>query len=304
MTESRAHLIDGKNIAETILKETAAHTQQYIRQEGGPPCLAVILVGDDPASNIYVRNKSIAAKRMGFTSIQENLPLDVPESTIIALIERMNKDQSVNGILLQLPLPKHINASKIIELINPEKDVDGFHPVNIGRLVTGNRDKALIPCTPAGCVVLAKSVHGNDLSGLHTVIVGRSNIVGKPCAQLFLAENCMITITHSYTKNLADITRNADILLSATGQPNMIKGSGIKAGATVIDVGINRLPGNEKNEGKSRITGDIDFESAWKIAGAITPVPGGVGPMTIAMLMQNTLIAAQRQSKHAGHKSA
>ncbi len=294
MTE--ATIIDGKVIAARVTYKIAAQTEDYVRETGTPPCLAVVLVGEDPASSIYVRNKGRTAEKVGFNSIQHTLPIDTPEDDLIALINKLNSDPVVNGILVQLPLPTHINATKIIELIAPEKDVDGFHPINIGRLGAGDFDKALIPCTPAGSVILAKSVLGDNLSGLHTVILGRSNIVGKPAAQLFLAENCTVTIAHSRTRNIEDVVRLADIVVAAVGRPEMVKGEWIKPGATVIDVGINRIAAPEKGEGKTRLVGDVDFTSAATVAGYITPVPGGVGPMTIALLMANTFAAACRQN--------
>lgn len=292
---SEAAVIDGKAIAARITDKVAAATETFIARTGAPPGLAVVLVGADPASALYVRNKGRMAERLGFRSVQKTLPADAPESKLVALIEDLNSDPAVNGILVQLPLPDHIGASKIIELIAPEKDVDGFHPINVGRLGAGKFDQTLIPCTPAGCIVLAKSARGADLSGLNVVVVGRSNIVGKPAAQLFLKENCTVTIAHSRTKNLDAVVRGADIVLAAAGRPEMIKGAWLKPGATVIDVGVNRVPDPAKGEGKSKLVGDVEFVSARAAAGAITPVPGGVGPMTIALLMANTLIAACRQ---------
>jgi len=291
-----AKLIDGKTIAGAITDTIAEWTGNYIRETGAAPCLAVILVGDDPASGVYVRNKGRIADKIGFQSIQKTLPAQTTQEALIEIIEDLNQTASVNGILVQLPLPDHINQSKIIELIAPEKDVDGFHPINVGRLGAGEFDNALIPCTPAGSVILAKAARGNNLSGLNTVIIGRSNIVGKPAAQLFLKENCTVTIAHSRTKNIEDVVRSADIVIAAVGRPAMVKGDWIKPGATVIDVGINRIPAPEKGEGKYKLVGDVDFTSALATAGAITPVPGGVGPMTIALLMANTFTAACRQN--------
>ncbi len=289
-------IIDGKTIAASITDKIARQTGDYIREIGSPPCLAVVLVGEDPASAVYVRNKSKMADKVGFKSIQKILPAETPEDDLIAIIKDLNNDPTIHGILVQLPLPGHINESKIIELIASEKDVDGFHPINVGRLGAAQLNKALIPCTPAGSVILTKSVHGDNLSGLHAVIIGRSNIVGKPVAQLLLNENCTVTIAHSRTKDLEDVARSADILVAAVGRPGMVKGDWIKPGASVIDVGINRVPAPEKGDGKSKLVGDVDFESASKVAGALTPVPGGVGPMTIALLMANTLTAARRQN--------
>lgn len=293
---SAATIIDGKAAAAAITDRLATATQTYIAETGAPPCLAVVLVGEDPASAVYVRNKGRMAEKIGFRSIQKTLPADTPEEELIAMIEAFNNDPSVNGILVQLPLPDHIDESKIIELIAPEKDVDGFHPINVGRLGVGDFEKALLPCTPAGCIVLAKSAHDGDLSGLNAVVIGRSNIVGKPVSQMLLKENCTVTIAHSRTRNLEDVVRGADLVIAAVGRPEMVKGDWLKPGATVIDVGINRAPAPEKGDGKTKLVGDVDFETAVEVAGAITPVPGGVGPMTIGMLMFNTYIAACRQN--------
>ena len=290
-----AEIIDGKATAAKLTDALAVQTQEFVEKTGAAPCLAVVLVGDDPASAVYVRNKGKTAGKIGFNSIQKTLPADTPEAELITIIEGLNNDSAVNGILVQLPLPDHIDESKIIDLINPEKDVDGFHPINVGRLGAGDFKNALIPCTPAGSVILAKSALGDNLSGQNAVIIGRSNIVGKPVAQLLLAENCTVTIAHSRTKNLEDTVRAADIVVAAVGRAEMVKGDWIKPGATVIDVGINRIPAPEKGDGKTKLVGDVDFASAKTVAGAITPVPGGVGPMTIALLMQNTLTAARRQ---------
>ncbi len=290
-----AQIIDGKAIAARITGDLADQARRFTDAAGSPPCLAVVLVGDDPASSVYVRNKGKTAEKIGFRSVQKILPSDTAEDDLIAEIESLNADPSVNGILVQLPLPDHIDESKIIELISPKKDVDGFHPINVGRLNAGEFDKALIPCTPAGSVTLAKDALGDDLSGKHVVVVGRSNIVGKPAAQLFLAEHCTVTIAHSRTKDLPALIRTADIVVAAVGRPEMIKGDWIKPGAAVIDVGINRIDAPEKGEGKTKLVGDVDYAGAVEVAGAITPVPGGVGPMTIAMLMANTLKAAKRQ---------
>lgn len=291
---SDAKIIDGKAVAAEITDRLAGETKKFTDETGTTPCLAVVLVGDDPASAVYVRNKGKTAEKVGFTSIQKTLLAETSEADIIALIEALNNDSNVHGILVQLPLPDHIDEGKIINLISPEKDVDGFHPINVGRLGAGDLEKALIPCTPAGSVILAKSALGDSLSGLNAVVIGRSNIVGKPVAQLLLAENCTVTITHSRTKNLRDVVRGGDLVIAAVGRPEMVKGEWLKPGATVIDVGINRVDAPEKGEGKTKLVGDVDFESAKAVAGAITPVPGGVGPMTIALLMQNTLTAAKR----------
>ncbi len=292
---SQATRIDGKTIAANVTDQIAIASAKFTDQTSVQPCLAVVLVGDDPASSVYVRNKGKMAEKIGFNSIQKTLPADTTESELIAIVTKLNQDPGVNGILVQLPLPDHIDTSKIIELINPEKDVDGFHPVNVGRLGAGELHKALIPCTPAGSVILAKSHLGKNLSGSNIVIVGRSNIVGKPAAQLFLNENCTVTIAHSRTRNIQGLVKTADILVAAVGIPEMITGDWVKPGSTVIDVGINRIDAPEKGVGKTKLVGDVEFESASQIAAAITPVPGGVGPMTIAMLMANTLSAACRQ---------
>jgi len=293
MTEAK--IIDGKAIAAGLTDNLSEETKMFVANSGAPPCLAVVLVGDHPASAVYVRNKGKTAEKVGFKSIQKTLPADTAETELISIIKNLNNDAAVNGILVQLPLPDHIDEGKIIDLIAPEKDVDGFHPINVGRLGAGDLKNALIPCTPAGSVILAKSALGENLSGLNAVIIGRSNIVGKPVAQLLLAENCTVTIAHSRTKNLEEVVRIADLVVAAVGRPEMIKGDWIKPGATVIDVGINRVPAPEKGEGKHKLVGDVDFQSSKEVAAAITPVPGGVGPMTIALLMRNTLTAARRQ---------
>lgn len=290
-------VIDGKAIATEKNRKTAEQTVKYKEKTGQTPCLAVVLVGEDPASSVYVRNKAITAGKVGFRSLQKEFPSTVSEEQLLDTIRELNEDPEVNGILVQLPLPPQIDSKKVIQLIEPAKDVDGFHPINAGRLVTGELDEALLPCTPAGCIEILRSVHGNQMAGLHAVVVGRSNIVGKPVAHLLLAENCTVTITHSHTPNLQEITRNADILVVAVGKPECIKGDMIKTGATVVDVGINRISSLKEGEPSFRLVGDVDFTEACRVAGAITPVPGGVGPMTIAMLMWNTLTAAIRQNR-------
>jgi methylenetetrahydrofolate dehydrogenase (NADP+)/methenyltetrahydrofolate cyclohydrolase len=236
------------------------------------------------------------AEECGFHSVQHTLPAETPEQDLLALVDKLNADPAIHGILVQLPLPKHIDEKKILLALDPAKDVDGFHPVNVGYLASGARDEALVPCTPAGSVILVKHALGNDLSGREAVVVGRSNIVGKPVAQLLLAENCTVTICHSRTRDLAAVCRRGDIVVAAVGRPEMVKGDWIKPGACVIDVGINRVPAPEKGEGKTKLVGDVDFAAAARVAGAITPVPGGVGPMTIAMLMANTVTAAARKA--------
>ena len=296
---TRARLIDGKSVAETVIERVKEARDRLMSELGVKPGLAVVLVGENPASRVYVRNKSLKAEECGFHSEQHTLPAETTEAELLALIARLNADPRIHGILVQLPLPKHIGETKVLLALDPDKDVDGFHPINVGRLASGARDLALIPCTPAGCVILAKHALGNDLSGLEAVVVGRSNIVGKPVAQLLLAEHCTVTICHSRTRDLPAVCRRGDILVAAVGRPEMVKGDWIKPGACVIDVGINRVPAPEKGEGKTRIVGDVDFAAASRVAGSITPVPGGVGPMTIAMLMANTATAAARAAGRA-----
>ena len=283
---SRATIIDGKAIAETLRREVAAGVSDLKRAHGIVPGLAVVLVGGDPASQVYVRTKSKATTDAGMLSFEHKLPAETAEPALLALIAELNGRKDVHGILVQLPLPKHIDARHVIEAIDPAKDVDGFHPTNVGRLASGAH--ALAPCTPSGCVILAKSVR-NDLAGLEAVIIGRSNVVGKPMALLLLAENCTVTIAHSRTRDLASVVRRADLVVAAVGRPEMVKGSWIKPGAIVIDVGIQRIA---TADGKSRLVGDVAFDEAAQVAGAITPVPGGVGPMTVACLLRNTLQAA------------
>jgi len=291
-----AKLIDGKAVAAGIIVKVKASRERLEAETGVKPGLAVVLVGEDPASAVYVKSKSRTAGECGFHSVQHTLPTETSEADLLALVGRLNADPKVHGILVQLPLPKHIDEGKVLVAVDPDKDVDGFHPVNVGRLASGARDKALVPCTPAGSVILAKHALGDDLSGREAVVVGRSNIVGKPVAQLLLAENCTVTICHSRTKDLAGVCRRGDILVAAVGRPEMVKGDWVKPGACVIDVGINRVPAPEKGEGKTKLVGDVDFAGASRVAGWITPVPGGVGPMTIAMLMANTLTAAARKA--------
>ena len=281
-----AKIIDGKAIAQELRGNIATAAAQLTKDHGIVPGLAVVLVGADPASEVYVRSKSKAVTDAGMKSFDHKLPADTSQDDLLALIKQLNDDKSVHGILVQLPLPSQIDSTLVLNSIDPNKDVDGFHPVNAGRLATGQR--ALVPCTPFGCVILAKKMHAS-LSGMNAVVIGRSNIVGKPLAQLLLAENCTVTIAHSKTKDLPAVCREADLLFAAVGRPDMVKGDWIKPGATVIDVGINRVPGEA---GKTRLVGDVDFKEAMKVAGAVTPVPGGVGPMTIACVILNTLRAA------------
>lgn len=288
-----AQIIDGKALAATITAQVTEETTALMRDHGVQPGLAVVLVGEDPASQVYVRNKGKTAEACGFRSVTHRLDAAVSEAVVLALVQQLNDDPTIHGILVQLPLPDHLDSGKVLCLIRPEKDVDGFHPVNVGLLGTGQADDAMVPCTPAGAALMVTRQHGHDLSGLHAVVIGRSNIVGKPVAQLLLQANATVTIAHSRTKNLPTLAREAHILVAAVGRPEMVRGDWIKPGATVIDVGINRIPAPEKGEGKTRLVGDVAFAEAAAVAGAITPVPGGVGPMTIAMLMANTLKAAR-----------
>ncbi|MCF7982026.1 MAG: bifunctional methylenetetrahydrofolate dehydrogenase/methenyltetrahydrofolate cyclohydrolase FolD [Pseudomonadales bacterium] len=283
-----ALILDGKAFAGKLREKVREMTSTLMSEHRIQPGLAVILVGEDPASQVYVRNKGKQALEAGFNSFEHKLPDDISEEKLLSLLDRLNDDDKVHGILVQLPLPPHISEQKVIDRINPEKDVDGFHISNVGKLATGL--EGFVPCTPLGCSMLLKDYLG-DLSGLNAVVVGRSNIVGKPMAALLLKESCTVTVAHSRTKNLADVCRRADILVAAVGRPKMIKGDWVKPGATVIDVGINRI---KKEDGTSALVGDVDFDSVQQVAGAITPVPGGVGPMTIACLLYNTLVAAHR----------
>ena len=282
-----ARIIDGKAFAAGIRAEVAAGVARLQAQAGATPGLAVVLVGEDPASQVYVRNKGLQTREAGMASFEHKLPAETPEADLLALVARLNADPAVHGILVQLPLPAHIRAEAVIEAIDPAKDVDGFTIANVGRLATGQ--KAMAPCTPLGCLLMLRD-HLGDLSGAEAVVVGRSNIVGKPMAQLLLGDNATVTLAHSRSRDLGAICRRADILVAAVGRPEMIPGAWVKPGATVIDVGINRI----ERDGRTRLVGDVDFASAAAVAGAITPVPGGVGPMTIACLLANTLTAACR----------
>jgi len=286
-----AAIIDGKAIAEKLRSRIAAAVTTFVEAAGRKPGLAVVLVGEDPASQVYVRSKGKATVAAGMESFEHRLAESTDQDELIALVERLNADERVDGILVQLPLPGGIDDTAVIAAIDPAKDVDGFHVANAGRLAVG--EEAMVPCTPLGSLMLLKSRLG-DLSGLEAVVVGRSNIVGKPMAQLLLRENCTVTIAHSRTRDLEAVVRRGDIVVAAVGRPEMIKGDWLKPAATVIDVGINRVPAAES--GKTRLVGDVDFESARRVAGAITPVPGGVGPMTIAVLLRNTLVAACAQA--------
>ena len=282
-------VIDGKAIGVELRGKIAAEVGRLKSAHGVVPGIAVVLVGQDPASEVYVRTKSKAVAEAGMRAIDRKLPATTGEAELLSLVAELNADPAVNGILVQLPLPPQIDSQKVIAAIDPAKDVDGFHPINVGRLASGL--PSLVPCTPFGCVLLAKTVH-KSLAGMEAVVIGRSNIVGKPVAQLLLAENATVTIAHSKTRDLPSVCRRADILVAAIGRPEMVRGEWIKKGATVIDVGINRVPGEG---GKSRIVGDVAYAEASQVAGAITPVPGGVGPMTIACLLLNTLRAACAQ---------
>ena len=287
---AEARIIDGKAFAAGLRARIARQVGVLDRDHGIIPGLAAVLVGDDEASRIYVRNKERQTAEVGMVSLGETLTADASQDAVLQVVRRLNEDAAVHGILVQLPLPDHMDAAMVIDAVDPMKDVDGFHPENAGRLMTGR--PAMIPCTPMGCMMLIEDTVG-DPSGLNAVVIGRSNIVGKPLAQLLLAANCTVTTAHSRTRDLAALARTADILVAATGRPAMVRGDWIKPGATVIDIGITRIPGAD---GKMRPVGDVDFHEAVKIAGAITPVPGGVGPMTIACLLANTLAAACRRN--------
>ena len=286
-----AEIIDGKAFAADVRARVAEQAKRLKDEHGLTPGLAVVLVGSDAASGVYVRSKNKATREAGMHSEQHDLDAQTSEADLLALVDRLNNDPKINGILVQLPLPDHMDSSKVLAAIDPAKDVDGFHISNVGLLATGQ--KALTPCTPLGCLMLLRDRLG-DLSGREAVVVGRSNIVGKPMAQLLIRDSCTVTVAHSRTRDLPGVCRRADIVVAAVGRPEMVKGDWIKPGATVIDVGINRVPDPEKGEGKHRIVGDVAFDEAKEVAGAITPVPGGVGPMTIACLLANTLTACCR----------
>ncbi len=286
-----AKRIDGKARADRLVADVAAAAAKLKATAGIAPGLCAVLVGDDPASEVYVRNKGKAATAAGINSFQEHLPTSTSEADLLALIARLNADDRVDGILVQLPLPKHIDPQRVIDAIDPGKDVDGFHVHNVGHLWSGGWNRALLPCTPYGCLLLLRDVLPS-LAGADAIVLGRSNIVGKPMAALLLAENCTVTLAHSKSRDIPALLRRADILVAAVGRPEFVRGDWIKPGAVVIDVGINRVPAPD---GKSKLVGDVAFTEAEGIAGAITPVPGGVGPMTIACLLRNTLIAACRR---------
>ena len=282
--------IDGKALAQELRDSLAVEVAQLQQERGITPGLTVILVGEDPASQVYVRNKVRQTKEVGMISNEIKMPAETSQQALLDELDKLNNDPAVHGILVQLPLPKHIDEALIIDTIRPEKDVDGFHPMNSGRLCNGD-EAALVPCTPQGCVLLAKKHLGDDLSGKHAVVIGRSNIVGKPVSLLLLQESCTVTIAHSRTQDLPALCATADILVAAVGRPEMVKADWVKPGATVIDVGINRI---DTEDGKGRLVGDVDFAEVEPVAEAITPVPGGVGTMTIACLLKNTVEAARR----------
>ncbi|WP_136659678.1 bifunctional methylenetetrahydrofolate dehydrogenase/methenyltetrahydrofolate cyclohydrolase FolD [Nitratireductor sp. XY-223] len=292
-----ATVIDGRAVAESVVETVKSAAADLKEATGVVPGIAVVIVGEDPASQVYVASKGKKARECGFHSVQHTLAESTSEADLLALVEELNDDPQIHGILVQLPLPDHIDDGVVIQAISPQKDVDGFHVINAGKLTTGEIDAAFVPCTPAGSMLLVERVRGKDLSGLNAVVVGRSNIVGKPMASLLLAANATVTVCHSRTPDLPATCRNADILVAAAGRPEMVRGDWVKPGATVIDVGINRIPAPERGEGKTRLVGDVAYAECAEVAGAITPVPGGVGPMTIAMLMANTLVSACR---HAG----
>ena len=285
-----ARLIDGRAAALELRSRIAQEVVRFRAAAGRAPGLATVLVGEDPASAVYVRSKGNATREAGMESASHQLPADVGEAELLAMVAQLNADPGIDGILVQLPLPGHIDSAKVIAAIDPAKDVDGFHPINAGKLATGAAD-ALVPCTPLGCLHLLKQ-EVQSLSGRDAVVIGRSNIVGKPMALLLLRESATVTICHSRTRDLPDVVRRADIVVAAVGRPEIVRGDWLKPGATVIDVGINRV---DADDGKTRLVGDVAFEEAQDVAGAITPVPGGVGPMTIAMLLRNTLVAACRR---------
>lgn len=288
-----AEVIDGKAAAARLRERVGKLALEFARQVGRQPGLAVVLIGEDAASQVYVGAKGKATVAANMNSFEHHLPADTPQDALLALVEQLNADDAVDGILVQLPLPPQLDAQAVIAAISPDKDVDGFHVSNAGRLAVGQ--DGFVPCTPLGCMMLLEERHGSDLSGLEAVVIGRSNIVGKPMAQLLLRANATVTIAHSRTRNLAEVVRRADVVVAAVGRAEMVRGDWVKPGATVIDVGINRLP-PEPGGGKGRLVGDVAFAEARAVAGAITPVPGGVGPMTIAVLLRNTLVAAYRNA--------
>jgi methylenetetrahydrofolate dehydrogenase (NADP+)/methenyltetrahydrofolate cyclohydrolase len=288
-----AKRIDGKAKAEQLAETITSETSRLREEHGITPGLAVVIIGEDPASQVYVRNKKRRAEACGFHSVQHTLDAGISQAEVMQLIDDLNNDAAIHGILVQLPLPDHLDEQAITQAILPSKDVDGFHFVNIGKLTAGHTEDAFVSCTPAGCILMIEDELGSDFSGLNAVVIGRSNIVGKPMASLLLQRNATVTVAHSRTRDLPGVVRNADIVVAAVGRANMVKGDWIKPGAVVIDVGINRVEQVIDGETKSKLTGDVDYEEASKVARAITPVPGGVGPMTITMLMFNTLRSAR-----------
>lgn len=288
-----AKRIDGKAKAAELAISITRQTADLVAEHGITPGLAVVIIGEDPASQVYVRNKKRTAESCGFHSVQHTLPVDVSEQDALQLIDDLNNDTAIHGILVQLPLPAHLDEQRVTQAVSPSKDVDGFHLLNIGKLTAGHTSDAFVPCTPAGCMLMIEDELGKDLSGKNAVVIGRSNIVGKPMASLLLQSNATVTITHSRTKNLPHVVAGADIVIAAVGRPDMVKADWVKAGAVVIDVGINRVEKVVDGETKMVLTGDVDFDDVCTVAGAVTPVPGGVGPMTITMLMANTLRSAR-----------
>ncbi|MBV1885437.1 MAG: bifunctional methylenetetrahydrofolate dehydrogenase/methenyltetrahydrofolate cyclohydrolase FolD [Parvibaculaceae bacterium] len=284
--------IDGKLFAASLRVRVGQEVARLAQDHNIVPGLAVVLVGEDPASQVYVRNKGIQTKEAGMNSFEFKMPADTSEADLLTKVRELNADPAVHGILVQFPVPDQISQQKVIDTISPDKDVDGLHPINAGRLASGL--DGMVPCTPFGCLLLAREAMGGDLSGKHAVVIGRSNLVGKPIAQLLLNENCTVTIAHSRTKDIAAVARQADVLVAAVGRPQMVKRDWVKPGAVVLDVGINRIPAPEKGEGKMRLVGDVDYTDVIDVVGRITPVPGGVGPMTIACLLRNTVVAACR----------
>ena len=299
-TMTTAKRIDGKAKAEALAESITRETAELIDRHGIRPGLAVVIIGEDPASQVYVRNKKRRAEACGFYSVQHTMAADTSQDDVLELIRSLNDDPAIHGILVQLPLPKHLDEQTITQSIVPSKDVDGFHFVNIGKLTAGHTADAFVPCTPAGCMLMIEDELGSDLSGKNAVVIGRSNIVGKPMASLLLQRNATVTVTHSRTADLPGTVRNADIVVAAVGRAEMVKGDWIKPGAVVIDVGINRVETDIDGERKSRLVGDVDYDSVCAVAGAVTPVPGGVGPMTITMLMFNTLRSARLAAGLAG----
>lgn len=289
-------IIDGKQVAASVIAKVKNAGEALLAETGIRPGIAVVIVGNDPASHAYVSSKAKMANECGFLSVKHELPQNTAQDELVALVDELNGDPLVHGILIQLPLPPHLNSDAIVQAILPEKDVDGLHFANAGKVVTGNLDGGLISCTPAGAMVFVRDVHGEDLSGLHALVIGRSNLFGKPMSALLLAANATVTTAHKSTRDVPSLCRVADIVVVAAGHPDLVRADWVKPGATVIDVGINRVSAPERGEGKSKLVGDVAFEEVAQVAGVITPVPGGVGPMTIAMLMANTVTAAHRKA--------